>query len=107
MSLGVGTTLAYLAAAALFIFGIRILRSPMTARAGNLIAALGMVVAVVATLLEFKGDVSTLLLIAGVVVAGPVVGGCCAVRVPLPSMPQFVAAFNGFGSGAAALIPFS
>ena len=107
MSLGVGTTLAYLAAAVLFIFGIRILRSPMTARAGNLIAAVGMLVAVVATLLEFKGDADTLLLIAGVVVAGSAVGALTAVRVPMTSMPQFVAAFNGVGGGAAALISFS
>ncbi|MBA3421035.1 MAG: NAD(P)(+) transhydrogenase (Re/Si-specific) subunit beta [Thermoleophilaceae bacterium] len=107
MSLGIGTSLAYLAAAVLFIFGIRILRSPMTARAGNLIAAVGMLVACVATLLEFKGDVYTLLLIAGVVVAGSVVGGVMATRVPMTSMPQFVAAFNGVGGGAAALISFS
>jgi len=107
MSLGVGTTLAYLGAAVLFIFGIRILRSPMTARAGNLIAALGMLVAVVATLLEFKADVGTLLLIAGAVAAGSAVGALTAIRVPMTSMPQFVAAFNGVGGGAAALIAFS
>ncbi len=107
MTLGAGTTLAYLAAAVLFIFGIRILRSPMTARAGNLIAAVGMLVAVVATLLEFKGDASTLLMIAGVVVAGSALGALTAVRVPMTSMPQFVAAFNGVGGGAAALISFS
>ncbi len=107
MSLGVGTTLAYLAAAVLFIFGIRILRSPMTARAGNLIAAVGMLVAVVATLLEFQGDAGTLLLIAGAVAAGSAVGALTAIRVPMTSMPQFVAAFNGVGGGAAALISFS
>ncbi len=107
MSLGAGTTLAYLAAAVFFIFGIRILRSPMTARAGNLIAAVGMLVAVVATLLEFQGDVSTLLFIAAAVVIGSVVGALTAIRVPMTSMPQFVAAFNGVGGGAAALISFS
>jgi len=107
MSLGIGTTLAYLAAAVLFIFGIRILRSPLTARAGNLIAAVGMVVAIVATFFEFKADVSTLLLIAGVLAVGSGVGAVTAIRVPMTSMPQFVAAFNGVGGGAAALISFS
>jgi H+-translocating NAD(P) transhydrogenase subunit beta len=107
MHAGTGTTLAYLAAAALFIFGIRLLRSPATARAGNLVAAVGMFVAFVVTFFEFHADAVTLLLVALVVAAGSAVGAVTALRVPMTSMPQFVAAFNGVGGGAAALIAFS
>ena len=107
MGLGTGTILVYLLAAALFIFGIRLLRSPATARIGNLIAAVGMFLAVVVTFFEFKADAGTLLLIAAVLVLGSAAGALTAVRVPMTSMPQFVAAFNGVGGGAAALIAFS
>ena len=107
MALSTGTTLAYLFAAALFIFGIRLLRSPQTARAGNLVAAVGMFVAFVVTFFEFPAEALTLVLIAVVVGLGSAVGGVIAVRVPMTSMPQFVAAFNGVGGGAAALIGFS
>ena len=107
MGLSTGTTLVYLVAAALFIFGIRLLRSPQTARAGNLVAAVGMFVAFVVTFFEFPADALTLVLIAIVVGLGSAVGGAIAVRVPMTSMPQFVAAFNGVGGGAAALIAFS
>ena len=107
MALSTGTTLVYLFAAALFIFGIRLLRSPQTARAGNLVAAVGMFVAFVVTFIEFPADALTLVLIAVVVGLGSALGAVTAVRVPMTSMPQFVAAFNGVGGGAAALIAFS
>ena len=107
MTLGTGTTLAYLAAVALFIFGIRLLRSPQTARAGNVVAAFGMLIAFVVTFLEWEADALTLGLIAAVTAAGSLVGAVTARRVPMTSMPQFVAAFNGVGGGAAALIAFS
>jgi H+-translocating NAD(P) transhydrogenase subunit beta len=107
MVLSTGTTLAYLFAAALFIFGIRLLRSPQTARAGNVVAAFGMFVAFLVTFFEFPADLPTLGLLAAVLVLGSVIGAVTAVRVPMTSMPQFVAAFNGVGGGAAALIAFS
>jgi H+-translocating NAD(P) transhydrogenase subunit beta len=107
MGLGTGTILVYLLAAALFIFGIRLLRSPATARIGNLIAAVGMFLAVVVTFFEFPAEVETLLVVGAVTLAGSLVGALTAVRVPMTSMPQFVAAFNGVGGGAAALIGFS
>src|SRR5215211_6766455 len=107
MTLGTGTTLAYLAAVTLFIFGIRLLRSPQTARAGNVVAAFGMLIAFVVTFLEWEADALTLGLIAAVTAAGSLVGAVTAWRVPMTSMPQFVAAFNGVGGGAAALIAFS
>src|SRR5215217_7225608 len=104
MGLGTGTILVYLLAAALFIFGIRLLRSPATARVGNLIAAVGMFCAVLVTFLEFEAEAGTLLLVLAVTAAGSALGAIIAARVPMTSMPQFVAAFNGVGGGAAALI---
>ncbi len=98
--------LAYLVAAALFIVGLKRLSSPVTARSGNTVAAVGMLLAVVATLFERDvlsgvGGIATI--IAGVVVGGAV-GAVSARRVPMTAMPQMVAVFNGFGGGASALV---
>jgi NAD(P) transhydrogenase subunit beta len=99
------TFLAYLAAAALFILGIRRLRRPETARSGNTLAAFGMAIALVATLfvIEFR----SLLLVAAAALLGAVVGAVSAQRVQMTAMPQMVAAYNGVGGGAAALIALS
>ncbi|MCA1687061.1 MAG: NAD(P)(+) transhydrogenase (Re/Si-specific) subunit beta [Actinobacteria bacterium] len=101
----VATFLAYLAAAALFIIGIRRLRRPETARSGNTLAAFGMTIALVATLfvIDFRG----LLLIGIAALLGAVVGAISAQRVKMTAMPQMVAAYNGVGGGAAALIALS
>src|SRR5919205_3300021 len=98
----VWTFLAYLAAAALFISGIRRLRTPETARSGNTLAAFGMTIALVATLfvIDFKG----LLLIGIAALLGAVVGAVSAQRVKMTAMPQMVAAYNGVGGGGAGLI---
>jgi H+-translocating NAD(P) transhydrogenase subunit beta len=103
--LQVATFLAYLAAASLFIVGIRRLRRPETARSGNTLAALGMSIALVATLfvIEFRG----LLLIGLAAALGAGVGAISAQRVKMTAMPQMVAAYNGVGGGAAALIALS
>jgi NAD(P) transhydrogenase subunit beta len=102
---GVAPFLAYLLAAALFIIGIRRLRTPETARSGNTIAAFGMTVALIATL--FVIEFESLLLIGAAVVLGSVVGILTAQRVQMTAMPQMVAAYNGVGGGAAALIALS
>jgi H+-translocating NAD(P) transhydrogenase subunit beta len=103
--LQVATFLAYLAAAALFIVGIRRLRRPETARSGNTLAAAGMTIALVATLfvIEFR----SLPLIALAAALGAIVGAISAQRVKMTAMPQMVAAYNGVGGGAAALIALS
>jgi proton-translocating NAD(P)+ transhydrogenase subunit beta len=94
----------YIAAFACFIFGLRLLNHPRTARRGNIIAAVGMAVAVVATLLwDFVGDYG---LIAVGVVLGTAVGVPAARSVKMTAMPQMVALFNGVGGGAVALISF-
>ncbi len=100
--------LAYLAAAALFIYGIRRLRTPETARSGNTLAAVGMVIALVATI--FVADIDRVLSAAEIgvgVLVGAVIGAVAAQRVQMTAMPQMVAAFNGVGGGAAALVAVS
>ena len=91
----------YLFAAVLFIFGLKGLSHPRTAVRGNLLAALGMLLAIVVTLMD-KRIVSFEIIIAGVVVGG-LIGVIMAYRSPMTAMPQVVAIFNGFGGGASAL----
>ena len=104
----VGSFIAYLVAAALFIYGIRRLRTPETARSGNTLAALGMVIALIATI--FVADIDDVLSVGEIsvgVLVGAVIGAVAAQRVQMTAMPQMVAAFNGVGGGAAALIAVS
>ena len=101
---------AYVAAAVLFIFGLKQLGSPATARRGNLVSSLGMLVAVVAALLSQGIDYTWILIGAAI---GGAVGAAAARLVQMTSMPEMVALFNGFGGmasllvGAAALAPDS
>ena len=93
--------LFYLAAAILFILGLKGLSHPRTAVRGNLLGSLGMLIAIVVTLLD-KRIVSFETIVAGLVVGG-LVGAVMAYRVSMTGMPQVVAVFNGFGGGASAL----
>ena len=95
-------TLAYLLAASLFIVGLKWLSSPLTARDGNRLAAVGMLVAVVATLF-LQQILSPVVMVAGLVL-GAAVGVWLARTVEMTKMPELVAAFNGFGGGASALV---
>jgi len=96
--------LAFLAASILFIVGIKLLSSPKTARAGNLVAAAGMFIALIATLpLMRVTAINGLLIMAGILL-GLAVGAIGAYRVKMTAMPQMVALFNGAGGGAAALV---
>ena len=92
----------YIVAFALFIYGLMGLTGPKTAVRGNKIAAAGMVVAVVATLMT-PGLGNWWLIVLGVAI-GAVVGVPAARRVKMTAMPQMVALFNGVGGGAIALI---
>jgi len=92
----------YLIAAVAFIVGLKRLTSPATARNGNRLAALGMLVAVITTLLG-SGVVSLTGIFAGIVV-GSAIGVFAARRIAMTDMPQLVAAFNGFGGGASAFV---
>src|SRR5436305_10007122 len=96
--------LAYLLAAVLFILGLKQLSSPKGARNGNFTAALGMVIALAATvpLLHFTRAGAVVVAIG--VVTGTVVGAFGARMVRMTAIPQMVALFNGVGGGAAALV---
>ena len=93
--------LAYIVASVLFILGLKMLSSARTARRGNLVSSIGMLIAVVATLCN--GGMQYQWIIAGVLVGGAI-GAIAAVRVPMTSMPEFVALFNGFGGIASLLV---
>lgn len=92
----------YVVAAILFILGLKLLSKPKTARTGNLLSALGMLVAVLVTLLSKEiVDWSTI----GISVAiGSVIGVFASRLVALTAMPQMVAVFNGLGGGASLLV---
>jgi NAD(P) transhydrogenase subunit beta len=99
----------YLVAVILFITGLRGLAGPKTAPTGNKIAAVGMLIALIATLLiphviRDGGDVA---LIAGGILLGTAIGIPAARNVKMTAMPQMVALFNGVGGGAVALIAWA
>ena len=94
--------LLYLLAAVMFILGLKRLSSPATARSGNTLASVGMLVAIVVTLV-FQEIVGWREIIIGMIV-GSVVGGVFARTVKMTGMPQMVALLNGFGGGASALV---
>jgi NAD(P) transhydrogenase subunit beta len=96
---------AYLASAVLFILGLQRLSSPETAPRGNALAALGMLVAVLATLMD-EAIVDYTWIIVGLV-AGGGIGVVVARTVEMTAMPQTVAVFNGFGGGASGLVAAS
>jgi NAD(P) transhydrogenase subunit beta len=96
----------YIAAFALFIYGLMGLTGPKTAVRGNLIAAVGMVIAVVATLISVRHTDNWAIIAAGLVV-GVVLGVPPARFTKMTAMPQLVAAFNGLGGGTVALISWS
>jgi NAD(P) transhydrogenase subunit beta len=96
---------AYIVAAVLFIYGLRRLSHPATARSGNVVAAVGMAVAVVATLVDRR--VADFGLIALGIIVGTIIGIPAARSVRMTAMPQMVALFNGVGGGAAALIAWT
>ncbi len=102
MSLGTGIRLGDLIAAICFILALRGLTSPKTARRGNLIGAAGMAVAIGVTFAT--NGLTHFLLIFGAMAIGAVVAVPAARLVKMTAMPQMVAAFNGVGGGAAALI---
>jgi NAD(P) transhydrogenase subunit beta len=95
----------YIVAFTLFILGIRFLTHPSTARKGNIVAAVGMAIAVAATLLN--EDVGDYGLIALGIVLGTAIGIPSARQVKMTAMPQMVALFNGVGGGAVALISWA
>jgi NAD(P) transhydrogenase subunit beta len=97
--------LSYLVSAALFIFGLKRLQSPATARSGNVMAAIGMAIAIIVTLLQTNFANWQPILVGGVI--GALIGSVSARAVQMTAMPQMVGIFNGFGGGASALVAVS
>ena len=99
--------LIYLVASVLFILGIRGLTHPRTAVRGNLLGATGMLLAVVATLLDRQifgaGTDAVVWIVAGVGL-GAAIGATVALRIAMTAMPEMVALLNAFGGGASALV---
>ncbi|MEZ5307806.1 MAG: NAD(P)(+) transhydrogenase (Re/Si-specific) subunit beta [Pyrinomonadaceae bacterium] len=93
---------AYIVSAVLFIYGLKELGSPATARRGNFISAIGMLIAVVITLAA--GGILEYQWIAVGLVLGTVVGAFAAKTVAMTAMPEMVALFNGFGGLASLLV---
>jgi len=93
---------AYLVASILFIVGLKGLSAPRTAVRGNLLGAIGMLIAVLATLID-QQILSFGWIFAGLVV-GSGVGAALALRIRMTAMPQMVALLNGFGGGASVLV---
>lgn len=100
----VGINFVYVLSAALFIFGLKMLSSPATARRGNLVSALGMLIAIIATLLAQGLDYRWIL--AGMLI-GSIIGTAGAYVVKMTAMPEMVALFNGFGGLASLLLAWS
>ncbi|MFC1556946.1 NAD(P)(+) transhydrogenase (Re/Si-specific) subunit beta [candidate division KSB1 bacterium] len=94
--------LSYLLASVLFIFGLKGLTHPRTAVRGNLTGSIGMLIAIVVTLID-RNIISYEYIIAGFIVGG-LIGGILAVKIQMTGMPQLVALFNGFGGGASVLV---
>src|SRR5664280_3506616 len=99
--------ITYIIASVLFIFGLKMLSHPLTARRGNAMAAVGMGFAIIATILFHQKDgkpIGNIGLILAAIGIGTVIGLIIARRVKMTAMPQLVSYFNGMGGAAAALI---
>ena len=105
----IATALVYLLAAVLFILGLRYLSSPRTARRGNLVAAVGMLIAIAWTFIVLRSSftVAGIIIVVLGIVLGAFAGTVGARLVKMTAVPQMVAAFNGVGGGAAALVATS
>jgi NAD(P) transhydrogenase subunit beta len=99
--------IVYILSSVLFILGLKMLSHPLTARRGNFLAAIGMIMAILATILFHRKDGQPIGNIGYILVAmviGTIIGWVIAKRVKMTAMPQLVSFFNGMGGAAAALI---
>lgn len=97
--------ITYLISSVLFIYGIKMLGSPKTARKGNLYAAIGMFLAIAATLFDQHVLTYEWIIIGSII--GSIVGLILAYKTPMTGMPQMVGMLNGFGGGASTLVALS
>lgn len=99
--------ISYVIASVLFIVGLKMLSHPLTARRGNILAAVGMGVAIIATILFHQKEgksIGNIGLILAAILLGTIIGWLIARKVKMTAMPQLVSLFNGMGGAAAALI---
>ena len=99
--------ISYIIASLCFVFGLKMLSHPDTARKGNIIAAFGMGLAIVTTITLHTIDgvhIGNIPLILLAIAIGTVIGWMVALKVKMTAMPQLVSLFNGMGGAAAALI---
>lgn len=97
--------ISYLVASIFFIFGIKFLGSPKTARKGNLFASIGMFIAIVVTLFDQQVLTYEWIIIGALI--GSIGGLVMAIKTPMTGMPQMVGLLNGFGGGASILVALS
>jgi NAD(P) transhydrogenase subunit beta len=100
-------TFLYLIASVTFIVGLKMLSHPASARSGNLVAAIGMTLAIFGTIFLYEEDgvrLGNYTWIFGGILIGTVVGTLAAKRVKMTAMPEMVSLFNGMGGACAALI---
>tara|TARA_B100001250_G_scaffold290609_1_gene252371 strand:- start:3161 stop:4531 length:1371 start_codon:yes stop_codon:yes gene_type:complete len=96
------TNLSYVLSSVLFILGIKKLSHPKTARNGNSLASIAMLIAIIATLVSYS-QLDYKIIFIGIAI-GAIIGSVFAIKVEMTQMPQMVAIFNGFGGAASALV---
>ena len=94
-------SIIYLIATVTFVFGLKMLGHPQTAKKGNFIAAVGMILAIIGTLFlhDFEVSITNYILIGAALLVGTILGWVIAVKVKMTKMPEMVSLFNGFGRG--------
>ena len=101
-------TILYLIGSITFILGLKMLSNPASARKGNLLAAAGMIIAILGTIFLYQDDegkkLGNYVWIFGGILIGTIVGALAAKKVKMTAMPQMVSIFNGMGGACAALI---
>ena len=100
-------SVCYIVASVTFILGLKMLSNPSTARRGNLIAAAGMIIAILGTIFLYEDDGKRLgnyPWIFSAIIIGSIIGTLVAKKVKMTAMPELVSFFNGMGGACAALI---
>ncbi len=105
MELNFIINILYLIGAIAFVWGLRQLGSPDTARKGNILAGIGMVLGIIATLIyPIAGAPNNYLWIAGGIIIGGIAGYIAAAKIKMTAMPQMVSVFNGLGGACAVVL---
>jgi len=100
--------LAYLVGSLAFVWGLRLLSSPDTARRGNIVAGAGMIIAIIAAIAQpMEGADNNYGWIIGAIVLGAIIGLVSARRVQMTAMPQMVSIFNGLGGACAVVLAYA